>query len=175
MYARRPLGASFNSLYLNQAPKHPLKIMIWGCFSANGVCRIKVIEGSMNSNEYINTLETKMVPSVHHLFPDGQYTFQDDGAPCHRSKIVQEWHCANKTNLLDWPGNSPDINPIENLWAIVKAKVRYKMPTGKKSLLSAIIQCWHHEISPELCMKLVDSLPRPINALISSKGGHTKY
>lgn len=175
IYARRPIGTGFASQFVRQSPKHPLKVMIWGCFSSKGVGRIKVVEGTMKSDDYINVLDTKMVPTARDMFPNGNYVYQDDGAPCHRSKKVKDWHTNNRTQLLEWPGNSPDMNPIENLWAILKMKVRNKMPSGRTSLIAAIIRCWFDEITPELCLKLADSMPKRLQSVIANKGGHTKY
>ena len=48
----------------------------------------------------------------------------DDSAPCHRTKSLREWHEINSISRVDWPGNSPDLKPIENLWSLLKFKMR---------------------------------------------------
>ena len=58
-FVRRPKNTRFQSLFVNQGPKHSLKVMIWGCFSASGVGRIMVVDGSMNTDKYIMILEKK--------------------------------------------------------------------------------------------------------------------
>ena len=75
-----------------------------------------------------------------------------------------QWHEKNGTNLLKWPGNSPDMNPIENLWAILKQKIRLLKPKTKEALIRAIIKVWFYQI-PEITLKnLVDSMPHRIEA-----------
>ena len=76
---------------------------------------------------------------------------------------------------LDWPRNSPDLNPIENLWAILKQKVRQQMPKAKIELIAAIKNAWYKQISPELCQKFAQSMPKRIEQVVVNKDGHTKY
>ena len=60
-----------------------------------------------------------------------------DGAPCHCSKLVSDFLYKN-IKTLDWPGNSPDLNPIKNSWAILKDKVADEHPTSAKDFKMAI-------------------------------------
>ena len=82
-----------------------------------------------------------------------------DGAPCHRSKVVLEYLWKSKVEVLDWPENSPDLNPIENLWNYMKSKVEEKQPSRVKKLVTAIKEVWVKEISTEYCASLVKSMP----------------
>ena len=79
------------------------------------------------------------------LFPDGSGIFQQDLAPCHTSKVMQLFFKNTKLTLLDWPANSSDLNPIENLWAIVKKRLQKCDCSTKIKLIQAIIQIWHHD------------------------------
>ena len=66
-------------------------------------------------------------------------TFQHDGAPCHRAATVIRWIEGQGINILGpWPGSSPDLNPIENLWMHMKRKVALENPTSEQSLVDAI-------------------------------------
>src|ERR1051325_10060431 len=57
------------------------------------------------------------------------FIFQQDGAPCHTAKVCQKWFKDNNLRLLSWPGNSPDLNPIKNLWAWLKILVSQRRPS----------------------------------------------
>ena len=178
IYTRRSKNSKdsfLNARNYNMAPKHPIKVMIWGCFSRKGVGMVKVVNETMKSESYIDVLKNKLIPSARQMFGDNEYIFQDDSAPCHRSKIVKKFEVENQIDVLEWPGNSPDMNPIENLWAILKQKVNSYQPKTRTELVSSIVRVWHHEIPIELCEKLVDSMNKRISTLYQNKGGPTKY
>ena len=71
-----------------------------------------------------------MLPSSEKLL-GSNFIFQDDNARCHESKKVNEWFQQRNINTLQWPSQSPDLNPIENLWAVFKKKIVKKMVKKK--------------------------------------------
>lgn len=174
-FVRRYSHEEFKPECLNHTVKHPLKIMVWGCISGVGVGRLELVSGMMNGSKYINVLEKKMLPSAAAMFPDADFMFQDDNAPCHRSKIVEEWFASKQVTRISWPGQSPDLNPIENLWHKIGYEVSKKKPTNKAQLIEGIIHAWNHIVSPELLKNLVDSMPSRCQAVVKSKGWPTKY
>ena len=94
---------------------------------------------------------------------------QDD-APCHRSKVAKTFRAENQIKVLDWPGNSPDLNPIENLWTNMKNKVADKHPSSAKGLVKVI-----EEISREFCRNLVRIMARRLQEVIKTGRGSTIY
>ena len=85
--------------------------------------------------------------------------FMHDRAPCHRSKVVLEYLQKSKVEVLDLPGNSPDLNPIKNLWSYIKNKVTEEQPSSATELLTAIKQVWVKDISTEYCASPVKVCP----------------
>ena len=65
--------------------------------------------------------------------------FQNDSAPCHKAKKVMDYKKKIKIMVLDWPDNSPDLHPIENLWSIIKLRLRSEDYTTKTKHIEAII------------------------------------
>ena len=92
--------------------------------------------------------------------------FVQDGAPCHRSKVATAFLKKNETSVLDWPRQSPDLNPIENLWTIMKDKMACKQPSCAENLRQGIKEVWVTEITQENYESLVSCR---IQAFIDSK------
>ena len=75
---------------VKKGAKFTLKIMVWGCFHYNGVGRLAIIDGTMNSSKYIETLERYCIPSLNEMPGIDEKYLIDDSAPCHRSQIVKK-------------------------------------------------------------------------------------
>ena len=89
---------------------------------------------------------------------------------------MEKWFADNRIQILGpWPGNSPDLNPIENCWVILKQKVAAHNPSSLTHLKQVIREIWVKEITPEYCEKLCLSMSKRIQALSNDKGLHTKY
>ncbi len=101
-----------------------------------------------------------------HAFAD--FIFQQDLAPAHTAKGTKNWFNDHGVTVLDWPANSPDLNPIENLWGIVKRKMRDTRPNNADELKATVKETWA-SIPPQQCHKLITSMPRRIEAVIKAK------
>jgi hypothetical protein len=89
----------------------------------------------MNAALYCEMLQSQFSPTMERL---GATILQQDGAPCHTAKATKNWLRAMNINVLDWLGQSLDLNPIENLWQMMKRKIAQQQPSSI-SHLKAII------------------------------------
>jgi transposase len=152
-------------------------IMVWGCFSGKGLGPLVKVDGKMNRWDYIDILEKNLLPLVRNKFNNRNYSFQDDNAPVHTAKAVQDWIKENRIKILeDWPSQSPDLNPIEHLWHELETRLRKRTIHPKKvsELEEALKEEWS-KIPYERLGKLIESMPKRIEACISSNGWPTKY
>lgn len=147
-------------------------VLVWGCMSSSGVGEMTFIDGIMNARVYVDILQTFMLSSLKKLGRRG--IFMQDNDPKHTARVTKEFLHSKKVKTMEWPSMSPDLNPIEHLWGILKRKVEERNPSSKEQLKKIISDEWK-KISPDVCSKLVSSMPRRIKAVIENKGGHTKY
>ena len=149
-------------------------VMVWGAMSARGTGTLKTITGRMNGEGYIDILGDQLIPSAHLLGYGQHFILQDDNAPCHRARIVNEWKEAEGIRTLQWPAQSPDLNPIENLWSDLGRAVRGDHCVTLRELDECLHRHWD-QIGRQTCMNLVRSMPRRIQAVLDARGGHTSY
>ena len=150
--------------------------MFLGSFTAKGPGRLVIIEGMMNSDQCKAALQSHLLPVLERDFADGDCIFQQDLAPCHTSKKMRTFFEEKDITIIDWPGNSPDLNPIENLWAIIERRIEKTDCSTAQKLISAIIRTWYHiDEVVKICSTLVDSMPKRMKMLIKAKSGHVSY
>ncbi len=142
--------------------------------SSAGVGPLCFLKSTVNAAIYQKILEYFMLPSADKLYGDADLIFQQDLAPAHTAKGTKSWFNDHGVTVLDWPANSPDLNPIENLWGIVKRKMRDTRPNNADDLKATVKETWA-SIPPQQCHKLITSMPRRIEAVIKAKGAPTKY
>ena len=152
-------------------------VFFWGCFSYYGPGYISQIQGNMDASLYVEILE-ECVPLTQRYYGTNPLTikFQQDNDSKHTSKLAMEFFKANKYDLIFWPANSPDLNPIEHLWHYVKRQLqKYKsLPSSINELWQRVQEVWNN-IPIEVCHNLVESMPQRIQAVKKAKGGHTRY
>lgn len=177
VWVRRPTNSRMNPKYTKGTIKFGGgSVMVWGCFSGHGMGPIRFIEGIMDRFVYVDILKNAMVPFAEDNLPL-LWRFQHDNDPKHTAKIVKEYLEEEQIRVMDWPPQSPDLNPIENLWDYVERELRNKYPqkfTKKDDLAKALLETWRQIPQPYID-NLISSMQRRCLAVIKSKGFATKY
>lgn len=172
---RRPKGSDrYDPKYTVKTVKHPDSVMIWGAFTYYGVGNLVFFEKgeSVNSERYLELLYDNLEECYVKCKAE---CFMQDGAPCHTSKKVKEWLDNCEVDYIkDWPANSPDLNPIENLWSFLKNEIK-KEDTSSLPKLKATLQRVWESLPQDKLQSLVDSVPRRLQAVIKKKGNTTRY
>lgn len=151
--------------------KHPIKVNVWGCFSARGFGRVVCFNKNLDANLMCDIYKYGLLPTARKHFGHDStlWKLQEDNDPKHTSKLATNWRMNNNVQKIDWPSMSPDIAPIENVWQLLKMKLRKKKLLTYQSLVSAIKREWK-SLSPELAIKLVHSMNNRISQVIENDG-----
>jgi hypothetical protein len=164
-------------------PKFPIKIMVAGGMTANGVTDLYIcpkgetITGRVYENNilpiYLNSLKNKT------LFTNQRKaTFQQDSAPGHNirpviNKIQSTFPHSWTVGI--WSGNSPDFNVIEHVWSVLQNSVfEHPVPRNREELVTRVREKWF-SLKVQYLKKLVHSFPRRIEEAINNEGKHTNY
>ena len=154
--------------------KFPTYVMVWGCFGYGGLGDLYFYpkNTTVNQYNYYELLNDFLESSFER---SNTSVFQQDGAPAHTAKTVVNWlNDCGVPFIKDWPGNSPDLSPIENLWGIMKAKLR-EMDTSTVDKLKVALQQLWDSFDATTLQNLADSVPRRLAETLKRKGKHTKY
>ena len=163
-----------------------MKIMVWGIFWGSGRSSLYIMDRDFESkkfgysaNSYIKVLDAQL--ACHYT---DDLWFVHDNAPIHTANKVKAWFKEQKIDVQDWAPYSPDMNPIEHVWKALKAPVAEMYPKVMKDtsetkearteLEQALQSAWD-ALPDSLFESLIESMPRRIQALLDTKGWHTKY
>lgn len=150
-------------------------LMVWGAISMAGKLQLKIIDKKMNSDKFIDLLDDHFLPGAHSLYGE-EFILQQDNAPIHSSRETKE-HIQNKNiQVLPWPSNSPDLNPIENCWGWLVRKVHENVRqfNNVSELKTKIFEEWS-KIDQSYIDNLVQSMPNRLALVLEKQGYPLKY
>lgn len=156
--------------------KHPPKLHVWAGFGYNGKTELYCFTGTMDKEFYLGILQERLVVDSQRIFGRRRWLFQQDGDPKHTAHVVQRWLNRNVSFIPkeDWPSQSPDLNPMEHLWAYLQDKVYAREPRTMDGLQRIIEEEWNR-IPTENLHRLADSMSRRLEAVRMNQGGPTTY
>lgn len=179
VYVTRAVGEKFESDCLIARFRKYLAYMIWGAISFNGPKELFVFDkGRIDGAKYRDNILPRLtkVSREHEnrsLFHQRPIVMQDN-APIHKAFETIAAFERSGLIVMEWPANSPDLNPTENTWAILKFRVARHFPTTREAVLQATQLEWAN-LTVADCAKVCQSLRRRCQAVIDANGGHTRW
>ena len=163
---------------------HPVKVHIWAAISYDGRSSMHIHDGRINSKVYCECIKDAFLPCLYEkdylaLKKKQKYVFMQDGASCHMSKYSWAWLEKNLPQHVahhergEWPASSPDLNPVENLWAILQDRVIERRAYSYDALVKVVVEEWW-KISQQTIRNLFDSMPKRLDSCIRVQGGRWK-
>lgn len=157
-------------------PKHPVKVHVWAGISKKGATKVCIFEGIMAAPLYCQILEKTLLPFIREKFhPPNVHRFMQDNDPKHTSRAAQHFFANHGINWWRTPPESPDMNPIENLWHELKEFIRREVkPKSKEELIKGIQLFWD-SVDIHKCHRYIDHLKKVLPRAIEVVGEPTGY
>jgi hypothetical protein len=145
-------------------------IMVFGAFCAAGKSKLFVLVGRQAPRHYIWTVSDCVLPFAH-LHYGHDFLYQQDNSSIHMSRETRQFLAEQNVSLMEWPARSPDLNPIENVWAAMSREIYAdcKQYNTVQELKTAVMAAWEN-ITPDLIAKLVASMPNRCIEVIQKQG-----
>lgn len=154
-------------------PKFAAKIMCWGAISTRFMTKLAIVQGTMTAQRYVDILQAYLITGCRG-FNARKAVFQQDNASSHTAKLTKSFFASKHLNVIPWPANSPDLNPIENIWAILKQNVEKRVVHNKEELVKVVEEEWT-KINLDLIYNTIDSMPKRIAQVLERGGKKCDY
>ena len=159
--------------------------MVWGMISFRALSELHVVpqNQTVTADNYVQEILEKTCSDAmnrrllrdkiltRRLLPDmSTVVFMQDGAPAHTARVTQQWCRDNLRSFWakeEWPGNSPDLNPIEHLWSILQVEYNKLLPATTIRMLTRNMKMAWSRISPQILENLVNSMPKRMKDVIT--------
>jgi transposase len=153
------------------------KVMMWGCITWEGVGFSCKIDETLDAELYAEILRGELKRTIDFYdFDISEVIFQADNDPKHTSHLAQDTLEELNIQVMSWPAQSPDLNPIEHFWEFVDRKLKgFEEMVASKEELWERIESIVQEINKDLCQKLIATMPERVIDVIRAKGGHTRW
>jgi hypothetical protein len=174
-YVRRTSTESIRQEHCSSHKPYLQRTMFWGAFHFEGPLALVPLTGTMNATKYRAILQEHLVPFLDNQPLSKPFLFQQDNAPAHTAGVTSSFLSENCVVVIQWPPFSPDLNPIENLWGIMKRRVRKEGVSNKEELLRRTLEIWNGPEVKALCRKLSNSMPDRIRKCLKNKGQYIPY
>lgn len=175
-------------------PNKSQQLHVYGAIAAHGKTVLVFVTGTtghaklyynnrrqltgVGAEEFQEVMKDRLVPDAEHIFAAAgisEYTWLLDNAPAHTARSTKQFFTSKGIQVIQgWPPNSPDLNPIENVWAWMKQRVYSKQYNTLAELKAAVLETWQ-EVPDSMCSNLMHSLQKRKAICIERNGGYTGH
>jgi hypothetical protein len=178
-YCLRKQNTPLQPFHIEETVKHGGgSLMFWGCMTSKGLgYGCQVYDGTMNAVDYIHILNTTFKESLRfYRYGPEAFIFLHDNDPKHTATATKMYLENKGIEVLPWPSQSADLNPIEHVWKYLKVQIglREQRPTSIYNLWQVVLEEWE-KIPLHFIDSLYSSMPKRVEAVLKAKGGHTRY
>jgi hypothetical protein len=147
------------------------------CMTSKGIGYLAKIDNGLDAELYTKILSHELMWTLNwYGLEKEDIIFQHDNDPKHTAKKTRECLERQELVILDWPSQSPDLNPMEHIWVELKKRIEKRKNQHKniQELWDMVQEEWEN-IGMDTCINLIKSMPQRIAQVIKAKGGHTRY
>lgn len=151
-------------------------VTVWAGICVNGKTPLHFIQANLTSAEYIQILDQTMLPATQRLFTDNTWLLLQDSATPHTAAPTITWLNNHDIQYIPpnmWPSNSPDFNPIENIWSILNEKIQNTKARTRDGLIRATQHQWD-SLSMDIIVNAIESIPGRLHICIQTGGKYTQ-
>jgi transposase len=154
------------------------KLRVWGGISAQGKTRLVFYTGELDATAYQKILR-RASPDFTSIFGTHPWSFVHDGASPHKAASTNTWLSAHVPHHIPsgpggaWPAKSPELNPIEQVWGIMKESLQKKRPQSLEALQARVKKIWE-EFDINIVARQAAAMPKRLRTIIASRGEWTK-
>lgn len=175
----RPANQRFNPQYVQHVRvSGRITCGLWGFITSAGPGELCEISARMNSEEYTSILEQVYLPSTRTMFENEaiRMIFMQDNTRIHTSATARSWFNAHpEIELLKWPAYSPDLNPIENVWAQMVRHWPEHHFQNRTQIIAVATELWDDLRGNDFVPKLYRSMPTRLQEVINNNGYWCSY
>jgi hypothetical protein len=133
------------------------------------------VKGILKTTANNDILDHSVLPTLLQQFGEGPFLVQHDNFPVHKARSIQKWFAEISVEELDWPAKSPDLNRIEHLWDELECRLRLGRIAKHQCQTSLMLVAEWKQVPAAMLQRLVESLPRRVEAVIAAKEGPNPY